>query len=53
MTLDAAELTQHDRYLDQLERELVEAHAGSKLPEAPTTAAGLDDLVVRLRLAAV
>lgn len=53
MALDAAELTQHDRYLDQLEKELVEAHAGSKLPEAPTTAEGLDDLVVRLRLAAV
>ena len=49
MALDEKELAQHDRYLDQLESELVEAHAGSHLPEAPTTVEALDELVVRLR----
>lgn len=52
MALDATELAQHDRYLDQLETELVEAHATSRLPEVPTTVDALEDLVVRLRLAA-
>ena len=52
MALGAAELAEHDRYLDQLETELVEAHARSRLPEAPTTIEALEDLVVRLRLAA-
>lgn len=52
MALAEAEVVQHDRYLDQLETELAEAHDGSDLPELPTTAAALDDFVVRLRLAA-
>ena len=41
----------HDRYLDQLETKLVEAHAASRLPEESTTVEGLGDFVVRLRLA--
>ena len=50
MALDATELAIHDRHLDQLEAELLDAHAASRLPEAPTTADALEDLVVRLRL---
>lgn len=51
LPLHPAELAEHERHLDRLEQALDEAHASSKLPEEPTTAAALEDLVIRLRLA--
>lgn len=53
MPLGAAELAAHGAVLDRLEAGLHAAHERSRLPEEPTTAAALDDLVVRLRLATV
>jgi predicted nucleotidyltransferase len=50
MLLDARDHEVHGRLLDRLEVQLQAAHEGSKLPEEPTTAAALDDFVVRLRL---
>lgn len=50
--LDPRELDAHQAALDRLERELYEAHAASQLPEEPTSAAALDDFVVRVRLEA-
>jgi predicted nucleotidyltransferase len=50
MLLDDAELAAHGGVLDALQATLQEAHDRSSLPEEPTTAAALDDLVVRLRL---
>ena len=50
--LDPRELDAHQTALDRLERELHEAHATSRLPEEPTSAAALDDFVVRVRLEA-
>jgi hypothetical protein len=50
--LDERDLAAHGAALDRLEAALVEAHDASGLPEEPTTAAALDDLVVGLRLAA-
>jgi predicted nucleotidyltransferase len=49
--LTAADVVAHDRLLDELEAQLRDAHAQSALPEQPTTAAALEDLVIRLRLA--
>jgi predicted nucleotidyltransferase len=51
MALDDGELGMHRTILDRLEAMLDDAHARSSLPEEPTTAAALDDFVVRLRLA--
>lgn len=50
MPLAASEIAQHDIYLEELEGELLAAHAQSRLPEEPTTAAALEDFVLRLRL---
>jgi hypothetical protein len=50
MLLDDAELGAHGALLDGLETMLQEAHDRSSLPEEPTTAAALDDFVVRIRL---
>lgn len=50
MLLVEDEVLAHDAHLDALEATLIEAHARSSLPEMPTTAAALDDFVVRLRL---
>lgn len=50
MLLGETELLAHAKLLDQLERELVNAHLKTHLPDEPTTVAALDDLVVRIRL---
>ena len=50
MALAATELSEHEKHLDRLEAELERAHAESQVPETATTAAALDDFVVRLRL---
>jgi predicted nucleotidyltransferase len=50
MLIDAGELPAHDVELDRLEDRLQEAHDRSALPDEPTTAAALDELVVRVRL---
>jgi uncharacterized protein len=50
MLLDARDREVHGRLLDRLEVQLQATHEGSKLPEEPTTAAALDDFVIRLRL---
>lgn len=50
MRLDDRELADHASRLDRLEAKLHEAHDASRLPTEPTTAAALEDLVVRLRL---
>jgi hypothetical protein len=50
MLLDPRELEDHCRALDELEARLVAAHEVSRLPNEPTSAAALDDFVVRLRL---
>lgn len=51
MALAGGEIAEHEKRLDALEEELCAAHERSSLPEVPTTAAALEDLVVRLRLA--
>ena len=50
MRLEEAEVAEHDRRLDALEATLHEAHEKSTLPEEPTTAAAIEELVLRLRL---
>jgi len=52
MALDDRDLDQHGGLLDRLEAKLQEAHDASQLPDEPTSAAALQDLVVRLRLEA-
>jgi uncharacterized protein len=52
MALDEHDLDQHGGLLDRLEAKLQAAHDASQLPDEPTSVAGLQDLVVRLRLAA-
>lgn len=52
VALADGEVERHDRALDALESELADAQTASRLPEASTTVAALEDLVVRLRLAA-
>ena len=47
------DLALHEPLLDALERRLQVAHDNSRLPEQPTTAAELDDFVVRIRLGRV
>jgi predicted nucleotidyltransferase len=51
MALDDRDLDQHRGLLDRLETRLQEAHDASQLPDEPTSAAALQDFVVRLRLA--
>jgi len=50
MLLDEHDLATHGSLLDRLELELGDAQAASRLPETATTAAALDDFVIRLRL---
>lgn len=50
MLLDERDLAAHSSLLDRLEAKLDEAHGASRLPEEATTAAALEDFVVRLRL---
>jgi hypothetical protein len=52
MALDDRELDRHSELLDRLETKLQEAHDASQLPDEPTSAAALQDLVGRLRLEA-
>jgi uncharacterized protein len=51
MPLTSGEIALHTEHLDRLESELNRAHEASSLPNEPTTAAALNDFVVRLRLA--
>lgn len=52
VALDECDLERHCGLLDRLEAKLQAAHDASGLPEEPTSAAALQDFVVRLRLAA-
>jgi hypothetical protein len=52
MRLDEHDLAEHSVLLDKLEAALQEAHDRSCLPDEATSAAALDDFVVRLRLEA-
>jgi predicted nucleotidyltransferase len=52
MRLDDRDLAEHAALLDRLEATLQEAHEASQLPDQATSAAALDDFVVRLRLEA-
>lgn len=49
LELAAGEPEQHDRWLNELEARLAEAHAASTLPEHATGREALDDFVVRAR----
>jgi uncharacterized protein len=49
-TLIDADMAFHTREYERLRRELEAAHAASALPEAPTAAKDLNDLLIRLRL---
>jgi hypothetical protein len=50
MALDARDLDQHGVLLDRLEAKLRVAHEASQLPDEPTSAAALEELVIRVRL---
>lgn len=50
MLLDERDLTTHASLLDRLEAGLQESHDASALPESATTAAALEEFVIRLRL---
>jgi len=50
MLLDERDLAAHGSLLDRLEAKLDEAHGASRLAEEATTAAALEDFVIRLRL---
>lgn len=52
MALDHRDMEQHGARLDRLEANLQEAHSASQLPDEPTSAAALQDFVVRVRLEA-
>jgi predicted nucleotidyltransferase len=52
LRLDRSELVEHTAQLDRLEAQLQAAAETSQLPDEPTSVAALEDLVVRLRLAA-
>ena len=49
-TLDQGDLSFHERECERLRTELEEAFEQTKLPEQPSGAAALNDLLVRLRL---
>ena len=51
-TLDAADVAFHRRESERLRATLEQAHRHSNLLEAPTARAALDDLLIRVRLAA-
>jgi len=53
MGLDDRDLREHAGLLDRLEAKLQEAHDASQLPDEPTSAAALEEFVVRLRLDAI
>jgi hypothetical protein len=50
MALDHRDQELHGGHLDRLEAQLEDAHDQSQLPDEPTSADALQDLVVRLRL---
>ena len=50
--LDAADVEFHHREYERLRDVLEQAHRDSTLPEAPTARAALDNLLIRVRLAA-
>ena len=50
VTLDEADVTLHEREYERLQRELLEAHEASHLPDTATARPALNDLLVRLRL---
>lgn len=50
MLLNERDLAIHESLLDRLEAKLEDAHGVSRLPEVATTAAALEDFVIRLRL---
>ena len=49
-TLDQADLSFHEREYKRLRSELEDAFRHSNLPEQPSGAAALNDLLIRLRL---
>ena len=49
-TLDRADVSFHEQEYERLQQELEKAFEQSDLPEQPRGAAGLNDLLVRLRL---
>jgi predicted nucleotidyltransferase len=51
-TLPDAGVAFHQREYDRLSHDLEEAHRTSRLPEAPTARAALNDLLLRVRLSA-
>jgi predicted nucleotidyltransferase len=51
-TLDDADVAFHRREYERLRAALEQAHRDSKLPESPSAGAALDDLLIRVRLAA-
>ena len=48
--LEGADLAFHEREYERLLKQLEESHVRSQLPDQPTAAAALHDLLVRLRL---
>jgi predicted nucleotidyltransferase len=50
LLLDDRDLTEHAALLDRLEATLQQAHDASRLPDQATSAAALEDFVIRLRL---
>jgi len=50
MKLDQGDLDEHTKLLDRMELTLKEAQSASQLPQEPTSAAALQDFVVRIRL---
>lgn len=53
MELNDRDMDEHSVLLDRLEAKLQEAHYASQLPDEPTSAAALQDFVVRIRLDAI
>ena len=51
-TLEEADIAFHEREYGRLRAVLEDAHHDSQLPEAPSARPALNDLLVRLRLAA-
>lgn len=50
-TIDDSDMIFHEREYDRLRKKLEMAYQASPLPEAPTSRAALNDLLVRLRIA--
>ena len=53
MGLNDRDMDEHSGLLDRLEAKLQEGYYASQLPDEPTSAAALQDYVVRIRLDAV